>query len=166
MKINSLRIFSLMIITLICLSVVQLRKKNKLSKRKLNRLAEEAVNKIENNLDWKKDPFLKELKNEEHLTTANSTKKFFLINMVIGKTIQLLGIKDEDVLEGLKQLDDKKKIDAFDIIMKFQKSMDMNQLKPISTKYTFKGLNETNFTPDKRIEILRFLDLHVRQPSI
>ena len=81
MKIISIRIFSILIIALILLSLVESRKNKKNKKvknsKKLNRLATEAakmVNAI--GFDWEKDPFLKELKNQDKfLVTANSSKK-------------------------------------------------------------------------------------------
>jgi len=166
MKINSLRIFSVLIIAIIILSVVESRKKNKKEKaKKLNRMASEAASMVKvKGFDWEKDSFLKELKDQnKYLLEANSTKKWFLIKMVIGKVYQLLGVKDDDVFTGLKQLDDVKKLKAFETVMKFQKTMDLNDLKPLSTDYTFKGLTETNFTPDKRTPLLTFLNCHIRQ---
>ena len=166
MKINSLRIFSILIIAIVLLSLVDSRKvkKNKKSK-KMNRLASEMASMITKGFDWEKDPFLKHLKDEKkYMVSANSKDKWTLIKMVIGKTIQLLGVKDDDVLQGLKQFDDKKKLAAFTTIMKFQKSMDLNDLKPIATDYTVTGLTEKNFTPDKRTKLLDFLNHYVRQP--
>merc|ERR1712195_189544 len=95
--------------------------------------------------DWEKDPFLKHLKNQvKYNLTANNKDKWVLIKMVIGKTIQLLGVKDEDALQSLKQFDEKKQLKVFDLIMKFQRTMNLDSLKPLATDYTTKGLTENN----------------------
>lgn len=167
MKINSLRIFSLLIIAIILLSAVESRKKNKKQKGKKHRLNAEAASMVTiKGFDWEKDDFLKELKNQEkYALEANTTKKWYLIMRVIGKCVSLLGVKNEDVETGLKTIkNEKMKLEAFNIVMKFQKSMNLDDLKPIATKWTFKGLSETNFTPDKRTKLLTFLNCHVRQP--
>ena len=170
MKINRMRILSILIIALICLSLVLSRKNKKTKKvsKKLHRLMTEASSMVNSKgFDWEKDPFLKHLKNQvKYNLTANKKDKWVLIKMVIGKTIQLLGVKDEDALTSLKQFDEKKQLKVFDLIMKFQRTMNLDSLKPLATDYTTKGLTVKNFIPDKRMKILSFLNMYVRQPGI
>lgn len=170
MKINRITLFSILLIALVLLSTFESKPtKNKKSKAKskarLNRMASEITSTVETKgLDWKNDPFLRELKDEQkYIKTANTEKKWFLIKMIIGKVVSLLGVKTEDVFAGLKLLDDKKKLDAFEIIKKFHKSMDLDDLRPIATKYKWKGLTETKFVPENRTFLLNFLNCHIRQ---
>merc|ERR1712151_343882 len=134
----------------------------------MERLAEELSAKVEvdeKNVDWKSDPFLKHLKDEmKYTATANNKDKWFLIKMVIGKTVSMLGVKTDDVFAGLKLLNDKNKLDAFEIILKFQKSMSMDDLKPLAEKFKFKGLSGKQMVPTNRTFLLNFLNCHIRQP--
>ena len=171
MKFISIKLFTILIIALVLLSLVESRKnKKKIAKKsakKLNRLLSEAAAMV-TGFDWEKDPFLKHLKDQSaYMVTANSTKRYFLIEMVIGKTLQLLKVKDADALVALSHLDEKQKLEAFTIIMKTQKSGDLSDLKPIqkivNAKAVVKGLSDGNFVPGNRGPIMKFFNLHIRQ---
>ena len=170
MKIISLRIFALFFIALFLLVSMDARKKNKNAKnaknakaKKLNRLASIFARMIsEGSADWENDPFLKELKNEnKYLLTANNSNKWVLIKMVIGKTIQLLGIENAVVEAFLKGLSKTQELTLFTLIMKFQKTMNFDDLMPL-IDYKVKGLTKNNFLPLKRQTVLNFLNEYVK----
>merc|ERR1711957_287013 len=179
MKIISTKLFTILIIAIILLSTVAESRNNKKKNNKkttkkhrfnsesqqLNRLASEAATMImSKKFDRENDPFLKELKNQQKfLTTANSTQKWFLIKCVLGKSLQILGAKDADVHTSIKQFDEKNQLKAWDILLKFQKSMNLDDMKPLVTDWTTKGLSVKSLSPDKRTPLLTFLNLYVRQ---
>ena len=167
MKFISIKLFTILIIALVLLSIVESRNnKKKIPKKslkKLNRIAEEFSSMV-TGFDWEKDPFLKNLKNHtKYLQTANSTERYFLIKCIIGKTIQLLKVKDDLILKALEHLDEKKKIVNFTLIMKFQKSGNLDDLKPLATNVPIKDFGLGNFVPGNRGPLLKFLNLHIRQ---
>lgn len=186
MKITSIRIFSLLIIAIICLSTfVELKSKPNKNKKKnankkkhaqkkpakgrLNRLAEEYSSMIKNDNTEKKDEsshYKKCLQDDKYMVTANSKDKLRLIKCLIGEIVYMLGVKENDVKNGMKQFDDKKTMTAFEAVLKFQRSQNFDELKVFGTTYTFVGLNNNSFTPLKRVEIDKFVNYHIRQPMV
>jgi hypothetical protein len=197
MKIIGLKIFSLLIITIILLSILSVdsrkRKKSRNNKNKniikhrrntekttetstenlnskansknLNFLLNKANNKVNQRaLDINNDPFLKELSNQTYENTANTQHKFHLIDMIIGKVVQILGIKNEIILDILKtnKLDEATRIKIFNGILKFQKSNNIDDLKFLYTDLKVFELTETNFNPSKVFDLRLFLNTHVR----
>ena len=116
----------------------------------------------ESSFDWEKDPFLSKLKDEKaYLTTANTTNKWTLLNLVIGKTLNLLGVNKEDVLNYTSKMPKKDAVKIFIILMRFQKYMKFDILNGL-LEFKIPGFSESNLFPSSRERILHFLNDHVR----
>ena len=138
---------------------------SKANSKNLNFLLNKANNKVNQRaLDINNDPFLKELSNQTYENTANTQHKFHLIDMIIGKVVQILGIKNEIILDILKtnKLDEASRIKIFNGILKFQKSNNIDDLKFLYTDLKVFELTETNFNPSKVFDLRLFLNTHVR----
>lgn len=176
MKINSLRIFAALFIILFILGSIQAGKKKtkkQTKAKKQSRIANKHARLIGEqgqgqltSIDvnaWKRDKFLSQLKNEKkYLRTANTTNKWTLFNYVIGKTLHLLGLKDDEILKFIKRLTQPIALKLVVMLMRFQKSMNFKDLMPM-LNYKIPGLTAANFLPLGRQKVLNFLNAHIRK---
>ena len=146
----------------------QKKKNNKAKAKKLNRIAtklfrmmSEATNPVDVNA-WKRDNYMSQLKDEKkYLKTANTSNKWTLFNFLIGKTLHLFGLKDDEVLKYVKSLNQSQALKIVILLMKFQKTMDLTILNPL-LDMKIPGLTSANFLPMGRQKILNFLNAHIR----
>lgn len=177
MKITKQIIFAIVLIVLCLLSCVELKKnQNKRShtKREYARTIESIANQIagqfnqQNKIDlfaWKKDRFLRPLKNEiKYKTTANTSNKWTLFKFLVGKFFATLGLDVTTTYNWVTKLRQPELLKIIVILMRFQQSMNFDDLRPLlDLRNKPPGLNAGTLLPTFRSKVLSLLDRHIRK---
>ena len=185
MKINRI-IFAIVLIALCMLSCVDLKKSKKRSytnthSRAFVRYASQLANQFyqfqgqggqmgaggmkKDIFAWKKDRFLRPLKDEpKYKRTANTTNKWTLFQFLVGKTFALMGLEPSAVFKWVTKLRQPQLLKIVVLFMRFQQSMNFDELKPLlDMKNKPPGLNAGTLLPTFKERIMTFLDRHIRK---
>ena len=184
MKFKRNRLFAILIIILISLIFIESlntnkkRNKNKnknLAKTKRSKSKSKTKTKIQFRLSaykrlikddnaWKKDIFLKELKDKMKNSAVVNREKHELFRYVIGKCLSLFGGNDSVIMDYVKSLDKSQISNIMKLFFIFQHSMDLRALHGL-VNMNVPGISMDKLIPSGGKKVMDFLNEHIRMIS-